>query len=153
MKTQLLLPPNYRKIGYWMLIPSVVFGLFCLTDQGSNLLDFKIWWPKFLAADGFIVIRKVEIANTIAIALNLFTFAFIALSREKVEDECIDQIRARAMIKALWYSLALSLISTLLCFSFLYLYVLIFNLYFYLIFYIVIFRTALAKFYKSQSDE
>lgn len=154
MKAQPLLPPIYRRFGLILLIPSVVFGLICLFCSDADWIKFKIFWPEIGSYwQEFFSIGKVEIANTIAIVSNLVSLLMIALSKEKIEDECIASIRARSMIVALWHSMGLVVLTALFFFGLNYIYVLIFNLYFYLIFYIIMFRCSLAKFYKDQSDE
>lgn len=155
MKTTPLLPPIYRKIGWALLVPSFITLIVYLFFDSGSWLVWKVYWPHF---GGIFDMsggtpNKIDIALTILLVANLLAFSFVALSKEKIEDECIAQIRARSMVIALWFSTALVLLATLFCFGLLYLQILMFNIFFYLAIYILVFSIALAKFYKSQADE
>ena len=69
-----------------------------------------------------------------------FSLMFIALSKEKTEDEMITQIRLQSMSFALWCTTIMFILETLFIFGFAYVYCLGASLYIFLILSILRFR-------------
>lgn len=97
MKKNYLLPNKYKKIGLWMFIP---FCILCFSGWESNfeipVLAFRLG---NLFSDGAIFeITKNDPVNEIGMLGFLISLCFIALSREKDEDEMTGQIRMQSFV-------------------------------------------------------
>lgn len=87
MKTTLLLPNGFKKIGWVIFIPSFILGciiVFSLSGSGLNLPFSE------------------ELLNNIAIIGTILGALLIGFSREKIEDEMIQRIRLHALMSAMW---------------------------------------------------
>ena len=80
----------------------------------------------------------------------LVSLLFIALSKEKVEDEMILQIRLQSMLHALWVTSLCFVLETLFLFGFAYAYSLWATLYIFLLFFILKFRYELYQLKKAE---
>jgi len=98
----ILLPYKYKKIGWYLLIPSSLAGIVLLFTDFESPIDWKI---KFFAIcyDGILSSIKYFGITEIALIPNLTTVLFIvggmliAFSKEKIEDEFINTIRLNAL--------------------------------------------------------
>jgi len=98
----ILLPYKYKKIGWYLLIPSLLAGIVLLFADFESPIDLKI---KFFAIcyDGILSSVKYFGITEIALIPNLTTVLFIvggmliAFSKEKIEDEYINTIRLNAL--------------------------------------------------------
>ena len=105
MKKSFLLPHSCMRVGLILLVP--FFIMFCLEMAGAapeititmpclannELLDGTVWFTLLQGEDIFMEIWILGL---------LVSLLFIALSKEKVEDEMILQIRLQSMLHALW---------------------------------------------------
>lgn len=101
MKTRnYLLPYAYKKVGMWMFLP---FAAICL----CLLLDVKlpqIEIPWIALGDGFFYQGKADLITEIGMTGLLVALCFIALSREKDEDEMTAHIRMQSFVWSLWFT-------------------------------------------------
>lgn len=101
MKTRnYLLPNSYKKIGMLMFLP---FTAICL----CLFLDIKlpsIVIPWIGIGDGFIYKEKADLFTELGMMGLLISLSFIALSREKDEDEMTGQIRMKSFVWSLWFT-------------------------------------------------
>lgn len=130
MKT-LLLPYGFKTIGLIMFIP---FCAICLWTLISGELEFSyLKWPciSFFASELFsedfslFTIGVTDPINEIGMLGLLVSLCFIALSKEKDEDEMTELIRMKSFVWSFWITaivLALGVIFTFdtsfLCFAF-----------------------------------
>ena len=153
MKKSFLLPHSCMRVGLILLVP--FFIMFCLEMAGAapeititmpclannELLDGTVW---------FTLLQGEDIFMEIWIFGLLVSLLFIALSKEKVEDEMILQIRLQSMLHALWVTSLCFVLETLFLFGFAYAYSLWATLYIFLLFFILKFRYELYQLKKAE---
>ena len=149
MKTNYLFPVVFRKIGWTLLGISIGLSFFIkdsVLDYPSRV--FALWsdhgWFKIVHSDGW-----SDEANFISLILALL---FIAFSKEKDEDECIAQIRARSLVWAMLVNYSLLIIATALVYESVYLDVLYCSLFSVLIIFILKYNFALYKFRRGNHE-
>jgi len=86
MKTTLLLPNGFKKIGWAIFVPAFLLGC-SICFFGEN---FDRW------------LFRETVMNNIAIIGTVVGALFIGFSREKIEDEMIQHIRLNALMAAMW---------------------------------------------------
>ena len=92
MKTFRLLPGRFKIIGLILAIPGIVLGIMCL--HGG--FEFE-WLALKIRGENELFLPAVEnFTNEVAFFLVLTGLMFIAFSREKEEDERVQQIRLEA---------------------------------------------------------
>lgn len=115
MKTDYLLPPDFKKIGFLFFVPFMLLGLLVIFK------DFQFDWltvyglhPKdsnnFISADE-------NFTNEIAIIGTLISLFFIAFSNEKTEDEFIKKTRLECLLWATYFDIFLVIVVTLSVYS------------------------------------
>lgn len=153
MKKSFLLPHSCMRVGLILLVP--FFIMFCLEMAGAapeititmpclannELLDGTVWFTLLQGEDIFMEIWILGL---------LVSLLFIALSKEKVEDEMILQIRLQSMLHALWVTSLCFVLETLFLFGFAYAYSLWATLYIFLLFFILKFRYELYQLKKAE---
>ncbi len=101
MKTSdYLLPNSYKRIGMLMFLP---FAAICL----CLLLDVKlpsIEIPWIAIGDDLFYQGKADLLTELGMLGLLISLSFIALSREKDEDEMTGQIRMKSFVWSLWFT-------------------------------------------------
>jgi hypothetical protein len=156
MKTKLLLPNYFKRIGWILLVPSAILGLFIIiTDYEFGFLDtkvFTIYSGAFKEPVIFGMI-KANLTGTIAGVLFLIGAVFVAFSKEKREDEYIAEIRLGALLWATYINYGVLLFCFIFFYAFEFLYVMIFNMFTILIFFIFRFYYMLYRSDKSLSHE
>ena len=121
MKSNYLFPNVFRKIGWSLFIPFLLWGTAYLFSDGTFI---EIGGSHAIALfDGFSDTKFFCITNNdswtdeiIVIFLTL-SMLFIGFSREKDEDECIANIRMNALVWAIIVNSALLIIGTMLIFG------------------------------------
>lgn len=147
MSNSLLLPNKFKKIGWILLVPSFVVGLY-LTIIGfePKWLNGKMLsiFPTLSNGKYFTVI-DVNFMNTIVGVLFIVGGLLVSFSKEKNEDEFIAKIR----LSSLLWSVLLNYVLLLFAFVFVYdtafLNVMIYNMFTVLIIFIVRFNYILIK--------
>jgi hypothetical protein len=97
--------------------------------------------------------EKEDITLTLEIVFGLAALTFIALSKEKTEDEGIAHIREISLVRSLWITTVVSALAAIFIYGIPYLYVMFFFLFAYLLIYIIVFRIAMANFNKTCHEE
>ena len=107
MKTHnYLLPYVYKKVGMWLFLPFAALCLCLLSDV--KLPDIQIPWVGI--GDNFLFKGTTSLLTEVGMMGLLVSLCFIALSREKDEDEMTGQVRMQSFVWSLWFtSIALSL--------------------------------------------
>ena len=157
MKTNYLLPTSFKKIGWIMIVISLVYYVMYMTFDWATIY-FKM--PSifndgnFFTNDGnFFTMVKTEIYSTFLPIVALSGFLFIAFSKERDEDEYIGKIRERSFVFAALFSSLLIILSTLFIFGLAYLNILIMDFFVFLFVFTVKFQIELWKFRKENKDE
>lgn len=157
MKTNYLLPHQFKKIGWIIFIPTFILGiLWLIFDFEPAFLDVKVltlFNEDFLSSRGFFAIIENNIANEIAGVLIIIGASFIAFSKEKNEDEFISQIRLESLVRATYLNYAILIFALLFIYNMAFFTVMIINMFTVLLFFILHFNWALYKSKKSISHE
>lgn len=157
MKLNYLFPNKYKKIGWFILIPSSIIGLISLIYEFEpSFLDFDV--PSIFIDDIFkdkklFGLVNNNILNEVLGVLIIISSLFVAFSEEKLEDEYISKIRLESLVWAVYFNYAILLISFLFIFNLSFLWVMIFNMFTILLFFIIRFNWQTSKLYKSAINE
>ena len=147
MKKNYLFPHRFRIIG-WVLAVVAVVGYLCLPEFHFKMpsLYFDVFFDDDTESGFFRMART----NSLSIAMPLLTIGllFIGFSKEKVEDEFVQYLRAQSLIWATYVTAILFIVTTLLIYGFSYLYVPFLVFYVFLILFIIKFRIELHRFNK-----
>ncbi len=145
MKIKYLFPHKYRKLGWIILIPSFILGIFYLTNNNSSgSPDLKIT-PLY---NTFNDLMKNDFFDEIIGVLLIISLLFVAFSKEKNEDEFISKIRLESLVWATYFNYFILLLAIIFVYDFPFLYVIIINMFTILIFFIIRFNWKIWKFKK-----
>ena len=154
MSKSLLLSNRFKRIGWFIFIPSFIIGL-CLTITGfqPNWLRGKMLsvFPSLFSHKYFAVIN-VNFVNTIVGVLFIAGGLLVGFSREKNEDEFISGIRLSSLLWAVLVNYVLLSIAFVLVYDVAFLSVMIYNMFTVLIIFIVRFNYILFRNSKSLSN-
>lgn len=157
MKINYLFPSKYKKIGWFIFIPSAIFGfLTLLYDYEPAFLDFNIpaiFIDELFGEKHFFGMVNNNILNEILGILIIISSLLVAFSKEKVEDEYISKIRLESLVWAVYVNYAILLFTFLFIFDFAFLWIMIFNIFTVLLFFIIRFNWQISKFKKSANYE
>lgn len=112
MDKNYLLPYRFKKIGTWMFIPSCAACLWLLL---SGVLECELFNLPAIAVcpDGLMTgsdlwfsVVKNDPTNEISMLGLLVSLCFIALSKEKDEDEMTGHIRMQSFVWSFWVTAA-----------------------------------------------
>ena len=152
MKTQFLLPNWFKKLGLCMLVPFVAMAAF-QWFSGMELLPYTYWElplpalydDPIVGADKWFTMVRESVYEEIWIIGLLLSLTFVALAKEKDEDEMITKIRLESMAWSLWVTVVLFALVTLWVFGFAYMEITYLTLFFYLIIFIAKFNYEMHK--------
>ena len=101
MKTRdYLLPYSYKKVGMGMFLP---FAAICLCLLFSVKLP-SISIPWIAIGDSIFYKGTADLLTEVGMMGLLVSLCFIALSKEKDEDEMTGQIRMQSFVWSLWFT-------------------------------------------------
>lgn len=104
MKTRnFLLPYVYKKAGMWMFLPFVALCLCLLFDV--KLPSIMVPW--IAIGDDIFYAGEANLLTEVGMMGLLVSLSFIALSREKDEDEMTAYIRMQSFVWSLWFTSAI----------------------------------------------
>lgn len=104
MKTNnYLLPYSYKKVGMWMFLPFTAICI-CLLF-GVKLPALTIPW--IAIGDSILYKGTADLLTEVGMMGLLVSLCFIALSKEKDEDEMTGQIRMQSFVWSLWMTSAI----------------------------------------------
>jgi hypothetical protein len=157
MKTQFLFPNRFKRIGWFILIPSVLAGIVMLTDRLKiDFLEVRVFalYSKFIFEDQAVFgLVKNNIADEILTILCIVGGILVAFSEEKQEDEFIAKTRTESLVWATYVNYAVLIFCTLFFYGIAFWYVIILNLFTMLFFFIIRFYYQLYKANKSMGYE
>ena len=147
MNKNYLFPHRFRIIG-WVLAIVAVVGYLWLPEIHFKMpsLYFDVLFDDDHESGFFRMART----NTLSIAMPLLTIGllFIGFSKEKVEDEFVQYLRAQSLIWSTYVTSALFIIATILIYGIAYIIVPYLVFYAFLILFIIKFRIELRRFNK-----
>lgn len=155
MKVNFLFPSKFKKIGWFVLIPSSIIGLVTHINQDEpSFLDFNV--PAIFINDitlsfsnRLFGMENNNILNEILGILIIISSLLVAFSREKLEDEYISKIRLESLVWAVYVNYGILLFSFLFIYDISFFWVMIFNMFTVLIFFIIRFHWQIFKLKKS----
>ncbi len=160
MKTKLLLPNQFKKPGWIILIPSALLGMYVIIAEHTfNFLKARVFtfYNKSFLFDTSQTVRfgfiDHNLTNTVVGVLFIIGALLVAFSREKSEDEFIAKIRLESLLWATYINYAILLFCFLFFYDYEFLYVMIFNMFTILVIFIIRFYYMLHKAKKSLSHE
>jgi len=157
MKTNLLLPNQFKRIGWYILIPTAILGLLIIFfDFEFGLLKikvFSIFSSGILKPGTFFETTKNNITDEIAAILFIIGAIFVAFSKEKYEDEFIAKNRLESLVWATYINYAVLLFCIIFFYELEFLTVMVLNMFTILIFFIIRFYYVIYKSKKAMSHE
>lgn len=157
MKSNYLFPVIFRKIGWWLFVPSLLLGVYYLFGNDTFI---DVGGSKALALfDGLSEMSFLTIATNyswtdelIIICLTV-SMLFIAFSREKDEDECIANIRMQSLVWAIMVNSSLLIVATMLVFGLPYLTFMSIYMFSFLLLFIVKYQWTIYQFRRTVYDK
>jgi len=158
MKTRILFPNCFKRIGWIVLIPSVILGVLVIFGVLEfkflrNAKMFAIYSDDFPGSSTIFGYVKNNISDEILGILCIVGAILVAFSKEKHEDEFISKIRMESLVWATYINYAILIFCMLFFYSVGFLYVMIFNMFTILILFIIRFHYLLYNANKSMSNE
>lgn len=149
MSHELLLPNRFKTIGWLILIPATIAGIFLsFTDFENNWFHAKVFAvlsdEAFGLSHPFSFIH-VNITNTIVGALFIVGVLLVGFSKEKKEDEYIAKLRLSSLLWAILVNYILLLVAFLFIYGTAFFTVMIYNMFTVMIIFIVRFNYILYK--------
>lgn len=158
MSHSLLLPHQYKRIGWWLFIPSLLLGIFVTT----NLYELPEWnahmfslIPEF-SQDEFartIWFIDTNLTNTIVGVLFIISALMVGFSKEQNEDEYIARLRLSSLLWAVLFNYILLLLSFIFVYGFGFFTVMIYNMFTVLLLFIFRFQYLLYRSKTALADE
>ena len=147
MNKNYLFPHQFRIVG-WVLAIVAVVGYLWLPE-----IHFKmpsLYFDTFFDDENESGFFRMATANSLSIAMILLTIGllFIGFSKEKVEDEFVQYLRAQSLIWATYVTAILFIATTLLIYGIAYIYVPFLVFYVFLLLFIIKFRIEVHRFNK-----
>ncbi|TBX69183.1 hypothetical protein EZL74_07330 [Flavobacterium silvisoli] len=158
MKTHFLLPNQFKKIGWFLFIPSLIASLL-ISIANLNIDDYLVVKVFAFTNDDILGPKKYFsfINNSIADELLLFGLVIggilIGFSKLKIEDEFTSKIRYESLVWATYLNYGLILFFTIFVYGLPYLNVLFFNTFTLLLFFIIRFHYQIYKLNKTSGDD
>jgi amino acid transporter len=158
MVTNYLFPNRFKKIGWFLLIPTVILGLYTIiTDFEPEFLDinvFAIFIDSIFQDDKYIIgFVNNNILNELLGVLMIVSSIFVAFSKEIDEDEFISKIRLDSLTWATYVNYVVLLLAFIFVYDIAFWWVMIFNMFTILIFFIIRFNWQVWKFKNSAKYE
>ena len=144
MKLNYLFPHKWRKIGWIVFIPSMVFGLITIiTEYEPGFLDMRvpgIFIDEILGKSRVIGFTTNNILNELLGAMVIISGLLVAFSKEKNEDELISKIRLESLVWATYVNYGILLLSIIFVYGLSFFWVMVFNMFTILLFFIIRFN-------------
>ena len=159
MKLNFLFPNKFKKIGWFILIPSAIIGFLTIVyEYEPSFLDFNV--PAIFVNEislsndkQLFGIVNNNFLNEILGILIIISSLFVAFSKEKLEDEYISKIRLESLVWAIYVNYGILLFAFLFIYDFSFLWVMIFNMFTVLLFFIIRFNWQISKLKKLATYE
>lgn len=157
----MLLPHGFQKIGWTMLIPTLLLctglliGYYAFDndfDESARIIFGWLGLPVRTAADEWFS-NAAHWINNLCIFGAVAGGLLVGCSRERVEDEMIARIRLNALLAALWINYGVLLVAALLVYDLQFIDVMMYNLFTMLAIFVALFRFRLWRLRKEAKDE
>jgi len=152
MKTNYLLPHQFKRIGWIIFVPAMLLGIFFFASEVDppflNIHVFAFFDDGAIFngdEDVIFGITKNNIFDELIGLSLIVSMVFIAFSRQKNEDEFIAKIRLESLVWATYVNYAILLIAILFVYGMAFFWIMVFNMFTILLFFIIRFNWALYK--------
>lgn len=155
MKFKYLFPHKYKKVGWFVFIPSVIVGIITLGEE-PNFLDFNmpsIFIDHFFDNKKLFGLVKNNFLNETLGMLIILSSILVGFSKEKQEDEFIAKIRIESLVWATYVNYGILLVALIFLFDLAFLNFMIFNLFTILLVFIIRFNWLVYKLNKTVGYE
>ena len=153
MASKYLIASKFKPIGWIILIPSVILGLFTLFNEWEppffDATVFGIFIDSFINTDKMFGTIENNILDELLGILVIVGSLFVAFSRERDEDELISKIRLESLVWATYWNYGILILAFLLVYDISFFWVMVFNMFTILIFFIIKFNIEIWKLRKS----
>jgi hypothetical protein len=158
MSQKMLLPNGFKKIGWFLLVPSAVLGFIIMLSDLEQRLSLKtkvfaLYNGEFLSSEKQFGIINTDITNTLVGVIFIRGALMIGFSKEKKEDEFIANLRLSSLLWAVWVNYILLLLSFIFIYGTGFLSVMIYNMFTVMIIFIGRFNFILFKYKMSSPNE
>ena len=144
MNVNYLLPYSFKRIGWVLLTLGIVLGIVYFgINESPQFLDFPviaIMRQSLLGEVVFFQIITDNIFNEIIALLLILGAIFMALSKEKKEDEFITKIRLESLLWATYVNYAILILALIFIYELAFFTILIFNIFSVLFFFVLRFH-------------
>lgn len=153
MNTNFLISNKWKKVGWYLFVPSAIIGIlnFTFNEPISLIIPFY----KMFASDlfgGSFCFHEVDFMPTLLTIITIISTYMICFSREKVEDEYISQIRLNALTWAFIINYIILILLSMITWDFAFLNVMTSNMFTPMIIFIIRFQYLLYKLNKSRTE-
>ncbi|MEO8116544.1 MAG: hypothetical protein ABI653_02775 [Bacteroidota bacterium] len=157
MNQKILFSASYKKIGWWILIPSTIIGIiFIVMNVEPAWLDVKVFAilnQELLGKTQAFVVTNANISSTLIGVVFIIGGLFVGFSKEKNEDEFIAQTRLNALLWAVFINYIILILALLFIYGMSFLSVMVYNMFTVIILFILRFNYMLFKNSKSLPGE
>ena len=146
----LLIPHAYKKIGWILLVPSIVAGLFFMYVTELPF-SYEIWTIGYFGQELLsqpkspIRLDKIELIPNLISVLLLIGGLLVMFSKEKKEDEYINQIRLNSLQNSVFFNYILLFFCIVFIHGIPFYHVMIYNLFTIILIYILRFHFLIYK--------
>jgi len=145
MESSLLLPNRYKRLGFIILVPSLLLGVLVrFFDFQFSFLSLSFGKSVFNTKNIHLD-ENINLTDELALTGIIIALLFIAFAREKTEDEYIAHTRLESLKWAVLINYILLLLATWLVHGFAYIDVMMYNMLTVLIIFIIRFNYALNR--------
>lgn len=141
MLKQILLPNQFKLLGWILLVPSAILGfLLMLSDLESTLKInskvFALYNDQIMGSQRHTGIISTDITNTLVGVFFILGAMMVGFSKEKKEDEYVANLRLSSLMWAVWVNYVLLLLSFIFIYGMGFFHVMIYNMFTVLIIFI-----------------
>lgn len=141
MLKQILLPNQFKMLGWILLVPSAILGfLLMLSDLESTLKInskvFALYNDQIMGSQRHTGIISTDITNTLVGVFFILGAMMVGFSKEKKEDEYVANLRLSSLMWAVWVNYVLLLLSFIFIYGMGFFHVMIYNMFTVLIIFI-----------------
>lgn len=155
MKINYLFPHRYKKVGWTILIPSILLGLVSLIlNYEPAFLDarvFTIFEDGIFEPSKSFAITENNVLNEIIAILIITSSILVAFSKELHEDEFIAKIRLESLVWATYINYGILILGLMLVYGTAFFWVMVFNMFTILLIFIIRFHWEVYKLNRTAS--
>ena len=149
MRKNYLLPNYFKRIGLIMFIPFLALCIWLLAGPGECnwfIINVPALFTLNLANNAeWFTITTTDPVNEICMTGLLISIVFIALAKEKDEDEMTAVVRMQSFVWSFWCTAASELICILLVYDMAFLYFAFASIFIFFILFIIKFNSQMSK--------